>query len=158
MHDAIGLKERESRLLGVALNQMGSEQVLILRWQLLLSPLQAESHKPACWKQDHTCKCFCSWSALGEWELCPFQQTGTAVLGNIPTYTAPFLHLEPTLTLGADRGDREQTQRKGEEGSAGTPEQAQTSHGKATLSLSLEDESPGFLARGGYFFLCGHNG
>ena len=35
MHDAIGLKERESRLLGVALNQMVSEQVLILRLQLL---------------------------------------------------------------------------------------------------------------------------
>ena len=50
MHDAIGLKERESRLLGVARNQMVSEQVLILRLQLLLSPLQGESHKPACWK------------------------------------------------------------------------------------------------------------
>ena len=31
----------------------------------------------------------------------------------------------------------------------------QTSRGKGTLILSLEDESPGFLARGGYFF---HNG
>ena len=27
----------------------------------------------------------------------------------------------------------------------------QTSRGKGTLILSLEDESPGFLARGGYF-------
>ena len=65
MHDAIGLKERESRLLGVALNQMVSEQVLILRLQLLLSPLQGESHKPACWKQEHTYKGFSSLSAPG---------------------------------------------------------------------------------------------
>ena len=34
----------------------------------------------------------------------------------------------------------------------------QTSRGKGTLILSLEDESPGFLVRGGYFFPCGHNG
>ena len=77
----------------------------------------------------------------------------------VPTYPAPFLHLESKLTLGADRGD-EGANTKEMRGRLSRERQSkdQISHGKDTLILSLEDESPGFLVRGGYFFLCGHNG
>ena len=77
----------------------------------------------------------------------------------VPTYPAPFLHLESKLTLGADRGD-EGANTKEMRGRLSRESQSkgQTSHGKSTLILSLEDESPGFLVRRGYFFLCGHNG
>ena len=159
MHDAIGLKERESRLLGVAFNQMVSEQVLILRLQLLLSPLQGESHKPACRKQEHTCKCFHCLSAPGDWELCPFQQTAKLSSETVPTYPAPFLHLESNRSLGADKGDkRANTKEMRGRLSRESQSKDQISHGKYALTLSLEDESPGFLVRRGYFFLCGHNG
>ena len=77
----------------------------------------------------------------------------------MPTYPAPFLHLESKLTLGADRG-HEGANTKEMRGRLSRESQSkgQTSHGKSTLILSLEDESPGFLVRGGYFFLCGQNG
>ena len=77
----------------------------------------------------------------------------------VPTYPAPFLHLESKLTLGADRGD-EGANTKEMRGRLSRESQSkdQISHGKYTLTLSLEDESPGFLVRRGYFFLCGHNG
>ena len=77
----------------------------------------------------------------------------------VPTYPAPFLHLESKLTLGADRGD-EGANTKEMRGRLSRESQSkdQISHGKYTLTLSLEDESPAFLKRGGYFFFCGHNG
>ena len=134
MHDAIGLKERESRLLGVARNQMVSEQVLILRLQLLLSPLQGESHKPACWKQEHTYKGFSSLSAPGDWELCPFQHTGKAVLWNSAYLPSSF----PTLRVQTEK-EREQTWRKWEEGLAGNARsKTRLPAAKVHLSLALK--------------------
>ena len=77
----------------------------------------------------------------------------------VPTYPAPFLHLESKLTLGADRGDEGANMKEMRERlSRESQSKGQTSHGKGTLILSLEDESPGFLVRRGYFFLCGQNG
>ena len=139
MHDAIGLKERESRLLGVVLNQMVSEQVLILRFQLLLSPLQGESHKPACRKQEHTCKCFSSLSAPGDWELCPFQQTGKAVLWNSAYLPSSFP--TPRVQTNSRCWQRRwgSKQRKWEEGLAGKARaKARLPMAKAHLSLALK--------------------
>ena len=137
MHDAIGLKERESRLLGVALNQMVSEQVLILRLQFLLSPLQGESHTPACRKQGHTCKCFSCLSAPGNWELCSFQQTGKTVLWNNAYLPSSF----PTPRVQTDSRcwQREQTRRKWEEGLAGKARaKARLPMAKVHLSWALK--------------------
>ena len=84
----------------------------------------------------------------------PYNRQAKLYSETVPTYPAPFLHLESKLTLGADRGDEGENTKE----MRGSQSKGQTSHGKGTLILSLEDESPAFLKRGGYFFFCGHNG
>ena len=89
----------------------------------------------------------------------PYNRQAKLSSETVPTYPAPFLHLESNRSLGADRGDKG-ANTKEMRGSLSRESQSkdQTSHGKGKLILSLEDESPAFLKRGGYFFFCGHNG
>ena len=89
----------------------------------------------------------------------PYNRQAELSSETVPTYPAPFLHLESNRSLGADRGDkRANTKEMRGRLSRESQSKDQTSHGKGKLILSLEDESPAFLKRGGYFFFCGHNG